>query len=223
MEERKTFREITRGMSLGQKIMYFWYYYKWFTLLGIGFVALAIWIGVTIHAETSKNYIAIIEMVNCETYSVDESDFFSSFFEKYGYDEETYLDVGTTMEINLDNGGPTSSQGLQILAAEFTSGELDIFVSDERLFEAEAKNHAFEDLREVLPEKMLRQYEDKLYYFYDEDVDEDIPIGLRLDESLVCQNEHFYMPEDRPIIGVGSKWQSTEEDTINLLEYFMND
>lgn len=208
-------------MTKKEKAAWFWYYYRWYVILVAGLVVFAIWGGISVHREHSKEYIASIQLVNCETYTVDRSDYFDRFLEEYGYDEDTLISLDSTVEVNLEEGGQTSTSGLQILAAMFLTGEIDIFVSDEDLFELECEKHAFEDLRNVLTEEQLAEYEPYLFYASDPDTGEMTPYGLYLEDSSVCNSEGFYQAEQKPVIGVASQAQATEEDTVNLLEYFM--
>lgn len=208
-------------MTKKEKTAWFWYYYKWFVVLAAGLTAFAIWGGVSFYREYTKEYIANVQLVNCESYTVDRSDYFERFAETYGYGSNQQISLDSTVEVNLNGGGQSSSAGLQVLAAMFLTGDIDIFVSDKALFELECEKHAFEDLRNVLTAEQMAEYEPYLYYAADPDTGETIPCGLYLEDSSMCGTEGFYHAEDQPIVGVASQAQATEEDTANLLEYFM--
>lgn len=208
-------------MTKKEKIVWFWYYYKWYVVLVAGLAIFAVWVGVSVHREYTKEYIANIQFVNCETYTVDQSDYFDRFFQAYGYDENTLISLDSTVKVNLDGGGQTSSSGLQVLAAMFLTGDIDVFVSDEALFALECEKHAFEDLRNVLTEEQMTEYGQYLYYAENPDTGEMTPYGLYLKDSSMCSTEGFYHAEDQPVVGVASQSQATEEDAANLLAYFM--
>lgn len=217
MEKKK----ITEGMTGRQKAAWFWYYYKWFVILAVGLGLFAVWGAVSVHREYNKEYIANVQFVNCETYTVDQSDYFDRFLNEYGYEEDTLIGVDSTVEVNLDGGGQSSASGLQVLAAMFLTGEMDLFISDEPLFALECEKNAFADLRTVLTESQLETYASSLYYAENPETGEQVPCGLYLADTAVCRTEQFYRAEDSPVIGVSSQSQAAEEDVVRLLEYFM--
>ncbi len=212
-------RNMTEGMNKTQKLFYFWYYYKWFFLLAVGGIILAIAVITTVHREYEKEYLMNIVLANAETYTVNESDYLDRFLEEYDYDENVVLSIDTSIAVDTVKGGEQSAAGIQTLAALFVTGDVDLYISDEALFELEAQNHAFTDLREILPDSILEAYADLLWYGTEEDTGEEIPYGIDVSGFAICTEEAFYAAEDVPLLGVGSQYGCETEDLVNLILY----
>lgn len=212
-------------MNRRQKAAYIWYYYKWYILLAIAGIILVVSVIVTVHRQYMTEYVANIVLVNSETYAVDESDYFDRFLDEYGYEEGSLINTDSTIEVSLNGGDSNSSAAIQILAAMFLSDEIDLFVSDDALFDMECERHAFEDLRDFLPEEVLEEHADRLHYAPDPDTGESKPYGICLADRAVCTREHFYDLEDvpSPVVGVSTTSQSEFRDEQNLLLYLLSE
>lgn len=204
-----------------QKAGYYWYYYKWIYLLIAGAVIIAILIGISLHRQMSRNIIIHLITVNADSYNINEGDYFDRFLIAYGYPKDAELEIESNIEVHLgsENDGNLSSSGVQLLAARFSTGDVDVFISDEELYRAECERNGLLDLREILPEEMLSDLSEQLWYADDPDTGESKPYGICLSEFRICGEEYIYDPDIVPVAGVASQYGVEAGDIIKLLAY----
>lgn len=213
-------REYWKELKPGQKVAYFWYYYKWFVIifggLAVALIALAKYM-----YRTPTDYMAEVVLVNANSDAADDTDYFDDFISAYGYEEGyDYLYVDSSMTMDVDGSDESAASTYQILAAMFLTGEIDVFVSDEDVFEMQAENNGFYDLTELLSDEMLEEYGDDLYYYENEETGETVLCGIYLNDSPLCTEEGIY--EEVPIAGIGSQSAITDID-IDILSYFLGE
>ncbi len=219
MAEKRS-KEYMKDMLPAQRAAYFWYYYKWFLLIGAGLAALIIW-GVAQTMRTPSDYLAEVVLVNADQIEAEKTNYFDDFITEFGYEEgEDYLFVDASFEMDPESQGGTSASGYQILAAMFVSGEIDVFLSDEAVFRMEAQNNGFYDLSEVLPGEILEKYGDKLFYCENPETGEQTPYGIVLDESRIYTDETIF--EEVPIVGIASQSALLDVDT-DLIAYLLGE
>lgn len=155
-------KQKTKDMSLKGKLSYFWYYYKIHTIVAILAVILIATIIKDIRAN--KDYAFYGVYFNAKpTFSAEEQmDAFSVYA---GIDTEKYRALlDTTMYLSMTDISETTIATSQKFAAMTYSSEVDMVVADEDVFTNYAVSEMFYDLREVLPEDLLEQYKENIFY-----------------------------------------------------------
>ncbi len=214
-------KKMTEGMSPTQKLAYYWYYYKWFVIVAI-FVAIVMIVGIRqIVQQSKKDYLMSVIMVNDDSYKVDESDYFDRFLKEYKYDSNVQLNIDGGYDLDFEGGQAVDISAVQILAAMFVNGDVDIFVSDQAVFDAECERNGFTDLRQLIPEEELEVLGDLVYYGVDADGDTK-PYGIYLTGSDMVGSEQFFLEEQMPVAGVGSQSRTETRDLVNMLYYMIS-
>ena len=155
-------KEKTKDMSLKGKLSYFWDYYKVHTLVAI--VAVILIVTIIRDVRANKDYAFYGAYFNAkQTFSAEEQ--MDAFAVYAGIDTENYRALlDTTMYLSLTDMSETTIATSQKFAAMTYSSEVDMVVADEDVFANYAVNELFYDLREVLPEDLLEQYKDDIFY-----------------------------------------------------------
>ncbi len=211
-------RKMTEGMTRKQKVGYYWYYYKWFYILAAFAVILSIFIGVTIYRQMNRDIVLNFTAVNGHGYALDRTDLFDRFLREYGYEEKAEVEVDE-LTVELDGSNPVSSNTLQLLAAQFLSGDIDVFLSDAELYEKESERSAFLDLREILTEDMLERISDKLWYGTDPETGEEVPYGILVADCAIVTEEDLIGASAEPVLGVASQYGVEAADIVNFIEF----
>lgn len=161
--EIKEQHQKTKDMSAKGKLSYFWYYYKIHTLVVI---AITIFVISLIHqVVTSKDYAFYAALINSDfSYSTDDP-WGAEFAEYAGIDTDKYLScVDTSFMLSSGDMSQYSISSTEKLMAMVQTGGIDVIVADTAVFEGYARNEMFTDLRTILPEEMLKKYENYFYY-----------------------------------------------------------
>lgn len=171
-----------KDLNFQQKKAYIWDYYKWYILTFLCVILMAIVIIPQIidNMRPTKLYLT---MVNCEWGSDDGEQLLSDYAKAYDIDTEEYkLTADTSTIILRDNVDQSSMESAQKLVALIGNNTIDVFVSDKANHEAYTNSGVFFDLRDVLSEEFLSQYNDRLVFTTDEKSGEEIPYGIYVED-----------------------------------------
>lgn len=102
---------------------------------------------------------------------------------------DTFLD--TSIYYNPDNQDPYEYIAKEKVMALISAKDLDVIVGDEDAMQYYAYGGSFMDITTVLPEDLLAQFQDKLYYYTTED-GQNIPIGIFVDDSPKLISYAYY-------------------------------
>lgn len=152
----------TKDMSFKGKLSYFWDYYKVHTFVAI--ISVIIIVTVIHDIVTSKDYAFYGVYFNArQTFSAEEQ--MNTFCDYAGIDTEKYQAMlDNTMYYSTEDMSETTIASSQKFAAMIQTGEIDMVIADEDVFTNYAINEIFYDLRDILPEDILEQYKDRIYY-----------------------------------------------------------
>lgn len=151
----------TKDMSFKGKLGYFWYYYKIHTLVAL---LVIIFGAVFIHdIATSKDYNFYGIMLNSSVLDGDAME--ASFGEYADLDMENYdCFIDTSSVFSFQDQSEYDLATYQKLIALVQTKDLDAIVMDSQTFYNFSFNSMMIDLRNVLSEEELAQYEGKIYY-----------------------------------------------------------
>lgn len=198
----------TKDMSFKDKLGYFWYYYKIHTIA----VILIIIFGVSlIHTiASSKDYCFYGIMLNAPVLEADAME--ASFGEYAGLDMENYdCFIDTVSTYSLKSQTEFDIATLQRMIGLIQSKSLDVLVADAQTFENFSFNGMIADLRNIMSKEELAQYEGRIYYLDNVEVqraraEEEMPDGAAVleeeqrsplsAEELAVQAEAHRHPEN---------------------------
>lgn len=161
--EIKEQHQKTKDMSAKGKLSYFWYYYKIHTIALIAIIIFVI--SLIRQVVTSKDYAFYAALINSDFSYTTDDPWGAEFAEYAGIDTDKYLSsVDTSFMLSNGDMSQYSISSTEKLMAMVQTGGIDVIVADTAIFEGYARNEMFTDLRTVLPEEMLKKYENNLYY-----------------------------------------------------------
>ncbi len=150
-------------MSLKGKISHLWTYYKLHAAIII--IAIAFVSSIIYNYATHKDTVLYAIFVNASMPHMDGSELSSEFEQFAGIDTDKYkayfdfsfriADAESMMETASTN---------EKLAAMMYARTGDVFIADSAVFEYYAQREYFANLENVLPEEVLEEYKDYLYY-----------------------------------------------------------
>lgn len=160
--------------------------------------------------EGKADSVLRVTLVGADSLEAEKSSLLEDYRKAAGYEDGETLTLDTSLYYDPGAQDQRSASSLQILAAQFLSGEIDVFAGDEELFEKEAENHAFLNLEEAVPESVLEEYRDALIYSEDDSDGGSYPSGILLKDTRLTE-DRFYSEGQIIAIGVGSRSASPEE------------
>ena len=246
MDEFREEREALKNAGLKKRISYFLYYYKWHVIIGILVIA---GVGSVVYEMvTSKDNAFYAVMLNA-TELEPAAEFNQAFYDYAGIDLNEYnAFFDASIRISSDTGMADSMTmtSVQKLAVYLAAAELDVMVTDSASIQQYANSSAFYDLRDILSEEQILQYEPYFYYVdmavvrrieesktnlddtYEptyadptkpEDMAEPVPVGLYVDNAGLM--ESYYFSGEDVVIGVYSN-TTHREAALKFIDYLMN-
>lgn len=168
MDEFKAERQALKNGSRKAKLLYFWDYYKWHTIVTIVVIAFAVTLvhNILTQKDMALNGVMLNSIVPTGTLGPNENDAYTQEFAEYaGIDLEEFdirFDVSLYIsEENMDDLTVGSAQKLMIYVA---AAELDVLVSPIDTFQRYAYQENFHDLRNILTAEQLEAYAPYIYY-----------------------------------------------------------
>ncbi|MCD8217682.1 MAG: hypothetical protein LUD01_06505 [Clostridiales bacterium] len=138
-----------------------------------------------------------------------EENVFSRFLEESGYDTE---EETITVEV-MDDSYYTS----QLLVMRLMNGEIDLLAGEEATMEKFAEGEGLIELDEVLPEELLEEYEDRLYYAVNANTGEEHVYAILLPEDSALVEDGYYAGEIYVAIAYSAEHPEMAGDMIEYL------
>ncbi|MFI3213314.1 MAG: hypothetical protein R3Y24_08215 [Eubacteriales bacterium] len=180
------------GTSPKEKLDYFLDYYKFHTIgVLLALILVTFFIRDIMAQKDSAMYAIYINGFP----NVESEEFMEGFSEYIGINtdkEETILE--DNFYLSEEDTSEYTMANVQKLVALAAAGSLDVIVADEYYFNQYGAQGFFHDLRDVLSQEQIAQYEDLFVYIDidDDDSDEAIPIGICVtDASKIVSTESF--------------------------------
>lgn len=249
MDEFKEEREALKHGTPKEKFSYFMDYYKWHVVIAVAAIAFIIsLVTQMLNQKDTAFYAAMIngtELETAESYRQSFAEYASIDLEK----NEILLD--TSVRISSDDAGgysydPDSMASKEKLMVYIASGEVDAFVTAPDILEQYAYNSFFLDLRTLLTQEQITEYEPYFYYVDQTVIDElkaaqdslnldyvpvfpnpadpssmeePIPIGIYLKDSSSLRENYYYAGKEL-VVGVvaNSKHSDIASSFIDFLQ-----
>ncbi len=168
MDEFREEREAVKNGTLGQKLSYFWDYYKWHTIV---IIAVLIAIISLIHNIVTKKDNALTGiLLNAYQYDIEntETNLVDKFIKEANIDTsecEVSLNTGLSYMPEDEAGGASYNYSTsQVINAQAGAGELDFVTGTHSAMNDWAYKGLFLDLREIMTPEQIAFYES--YFIY---------------------------------------------------------
>lgn len=166
-DEIKKEQEKLKDKPLKYKLAYFWEYYKIHTIVTV--IAIVLIATMIRDIRSNKDYAFYATLINST--GADVSELASEFETVQQVDTKKYqVFLDTSLNYQLDSMDTLTMATTQKILATIAAGELDVMVSDEDTINHFAKNDAFCDLKQVLPEDLIEKYKDDFLYIEGKDL-----------------------------------------------------
>lgn len=128
---------------------------------------------------------------------------------------EAYIDA--TMNFYPDRADQDSYMSLQKALAVLATGELDVIIGDTDTLNYFARSECLHDITTVLPDDLLTQFGDRLYYAAYGESGGQVPVGVYVTDSPRL-NQYYYYVDREPILGLVINSDSLD-NAIAFLRY----
>lgn len=213
-QDNKSEKEKWSNLSSHEKVQYFKDYYLKFVIAGALILAFIIWFLYSIFKPKPETMLTVTLINSTMTDEASEalSSQLSSYLDIDTEKQEIFID--TSLFLDDENPSEATMASEQKMVAYAFSGELDIIIAQEDVFERYAKQGYFINLAEALPSNLYSQFNDTFYMTRAEDDTEDIPYGISIAGYERFENLESYI--QNPVIGImaNTKHKSNAVDTI---------
>lgn len=213
-QDSKSEKEKWSNLSSHEKVQYFKDYYLKFVIAGALILAFIIWFLYSIFKPKPETMLTVTLINSTMTDEASEalSSQLSSYLDINTDREEIFID--TSLFLDDENPSEATMASEQKMVAYAFSGELDIIIAQEDVFERYAKQGYFINLAEALPSNLYSQFNDTFYMTRAENDTEDIPYGISIAGYERFENLESYI--QNPVIGImaNTKHKSNAVDTI---------
>lgn len=182
-----------KDAPLKDKIAYYKEYYLKATL---AILAAAIFIGYIAYTMiTAPDDTAFAAYFFNNTGDSSSTELLDSFVDYAGIDtkkHDAYIDASMHYGDAADNMTGYGYVDLEKSMAVIAAKELDVLVGDQSTFDYYCKSEVFSDITTVLPDDLMEQFKDKLYYYTNEETNETLPLGIDVSDAPKLQEYHYY-------------------------------
>lgn len=211
-----------KDAPLKEKLAYFKEYYLKTTLVVIAALVL---IGSIIYsivtAPEDTGFAAFFYNDTGDSASTAMLDEFVAYADIDTKVHDAYIDASIDYSSSGSNYDTYAYAGLEKSMAVMSTGELDVIIGDQEAFDYFGSSECFHDITTVLPEDLLEQFKDKLYYSTNEETGETLPLGIYVTDSPKLDEYHYYVDKE-PILGFLINSNSME-NAITFLRYLYSE
>ncbi|MDE6053420.1 MAG: hypothetical protein K2G55_06620 [Lachnospiraceae bacterium] len=188
-----------KGAPLKEKCAYFKEYYLKTTIVALIAVILVAYLAYSIlTAPSDTAFAAFFYNDTGDSSSTELVDGFVQYMNIDTKEHEAYIDA--TMNYMPDASDYDAYMGLEKSMAVISTGELDVIVGDTATLDYFARSECLHNITTILPDDLLAQFEDKLYYVESSGSAERIPVGVYVTDSPKL-NQYYYYVDKEPILG----------------------
>lgn len=213
-QDNKSEKEKWSNLSSHEKVQYFKDYYLKFVIAGALILAFIIWFLYSIFKPKPETMLTVTLINSTMTDEASEAlaSQLSGYLDIDTEKQEIFID--TSLFLDDENPSEATMASEQKMVAYAFSGELDIIIAQEDVFERYAKQGYFINLAEALPSNLYSQFNDTFYMTRAENDTEDIPYGISIAGYERFENLESYI--QNPVIGImaNTKHKSNAVDTI---------
>lgn len=245
IDEVKAERAKLKGKTPKEKLHYFWYYYKFHTIITLICVStLAVFIYEMATKKESQFNAAFVNAASV----AEAGEFNRAITNALNIDTDKYevrID-DTTFIDEINQGNENNYYAIQKLSVLMLTSDLDVTIMNTSLIRSYAYMLAYEDLRDVLSEEQFKKYEPYFYYIdyavyekiqklqdegkaYEEDypdprqpdkMEEPIPVGIYISDAELLKKYYIFEPDSVLSIPSGAKHQ---ESALIFLDFLFSE
>lgn len=205
-----------KNAPLKEKIAYFQeYYLKTTILMAIGVIFVGYLAYTILTAPSDTAFAAFFFNDTGDSSSTELIDGFTEYMNIDTAKHEAYIDAN--MNYAVDSNNYETYVGLEKSMAVISTGELDVIVGDTDTLDYFARNECLHDITSVLPDDLLAQFADSLYYARTGEDDELTPVGVYVTDSPKL-NQYCYYVNREPVLGIVINSNSLD-NAIAFLRY----
>jgi hypothetical protein len=218
--EEKTEKQKLKEMNFKEKVAYLRDYYLLKTIVCLAVLGIAVYFiytvvtprPVTLLDTTIINYTLSDDTINKMTEDMN------TVLVKNPKKENIVIDASFYLGNGNDNSEYTMGS-IQKLQTYIYTGEIDVMIAPESVFQSYATTGVFSKLTDVLPTDLLTSFSDSLFNSTTEDNTVPGAYGVYLDNTSLFKN--ISNPSDRPVLGilVNSKHQ---DNGVEYIKYLFN-
>lgn len=185
-----------KGLTPRERVYYVWDYYKMaIAILTLVLVLLIAGFAYTLGRGRVVLYVVLVNAAE------SDSSLFTTLLEEEGVNMDgCKVEVEDSYRLLLEEESITNASTVQVLAALFSMGDMDIFASDEAVFQRYAVQGGLEDLSLLLPAELLKAHETDLYYAQVNGAE--VLCGIRMGENSPLQEAGWYCGDI--VVGIAS-------------------
>ena len=202
-----------KALSFKKKLEHIWLYYKWFLISAAAVICVIVSIAGTVaenRKETLISGIFINNSTSQEGYAHLKDDYWQ--FRGGSEDQKAELVTGRTIHFDSQPLSQEDAASFMIVASMIAARTLDYIITDEASLKYFEEQEITADLRELLPEETLAQWEAV--------ESGEAVIALKLAGTAFAENYPLYAADS--CIMVVPNGQSPEK-VIQFLDYLMNE
>lgn len=182
-----------------EKLDYFRDYYLKTTIVAVVVIVFVAYLAYTMLTAPSDT--AFAAFFFNDTGDSSNTELIDGFIEYMNIDtgeHDAYIDA--TMNLDLSGAEYDAYISLEKSMAVISTGELDVITGDTATMDYFAKGECLHDITTVLPDDLLAQFEDRLYYAKYGETGELVPVGVYVTDAPKL-NQYYYYVDREPILG----------------------
>ncbi len=220
-DEIREQNEKLKNAPFKEKFKYFMDYYSKITIVIIVIIATVIYIAYSM--ITSPKDTAFAAYLFNSSGKPADTELQDKFIEHLGIDTDEYFAyIDSTMYYTSGNVSTDVYAHINKTMAVMYNGELDVIVGDATAIDYFSYGEYFHDITTILPDDLLEQFKDKLYYAVVNENGDKVPVGIYVTDSPKL-NKYSYYPNSDPILCFISNSNSID-NAIEFLRYiYMED
>ena len=205
-----------KDASLKEKLIYFKDYYLLRTILIIA--AICTVGGIAYSIITSPDDTAFQAFLFNNTGDPFDDTLSDEYIVYSGIDtKEHYVIVDTTLTYSNETYTQDIRAAIDKTMSVLNTGELDIIIGDQMTIDYYALGDCFCDITTILPQEIMTQFADRLYYYTSEETGITLPVGIYVGDSPKLQQLSYYTDKE-PILGITANSNSID-NAITFLRY----
>lgn len=212
MEQFKNDCKVVKELKGADRWEYIWDYYK-IPIVSVLFVI--IMVAYTVGAAMTRGEFNLYVVLVNSNPSGDKT-CMTEMLRDAGYDMDRYqVAVEANYTVHLGEGMDSDMTTLQVLAAQFSIGDLDLFVADKPVFDMYTGHSGYENVGLLLPMELKEKYADDLYS-YELENGATVVGGVWLRKGSALHQAGYYSED--VIVGIASQAQNLDEALVVLTE-----
>ena len=212
-------RETLRSLQGKKKLQFVWDYYK-IPIIVLLFAVAVLMLAILVRSP-KKDIAVYIVWVNAV--SQDENTYFDEMLHAADPElSEKSVDLNTGYALGGEGNEGSDAQTMQVLAALFGIGDLDVYIADSTYFEMYERKDAFADLSELMAPELLEQAGDRIRYHVTEKGLR-IASAYRIDAGSGAAEVGYLRPGEEAYLGILDSAQNKETAAKLLSEMIRSD